>query len=134
MLGDLPLALEQAAAYLDQTQLPTDEYLDLLAIRGADMYGRGRVIDHGHTIATLWVLSLDQLRAKQPAAVQLLNLCAYLAPEPIPLDLFTDHLNYLASPLNGVASDPVAFAEAIGALSATCTATLILNADERRRT
>jgi tetratricopeptide (TPR) repeat protein len=116
LLGDLPLALEQAAAYLDQTQLPPAEYLRLLTTRGDDMYGRGRVVDHRDTIATLWSLSLDQLRADQPAAVQLLGLCAYLAPEPIPLDLFTDHPEQLPTPLGDVVGDPLAFVETVGAL------------------
>jgi tetratricopeptide (TPR) repeat protein len=116
LLGDLPLALEQAAAYLEQTQLPPAEYLHLLTARAADMYGRGRVVDHQHTIATLWSLSLDRLRAAQPAAVQLLGLCAWLAPEPIPLDVFTDHPEHLPAPLDRVASDALAFAETVGAL------------------
>jgi tetratricopeptide (TPR) repeat protein len=116
VLGDLPLALEQAAAYLEQTQLPPVEYLRLLATRGAEMYGRGRVVDHQDTIATLWSLSLDQLRARQPAAVQLLGLCAYLAPEPIPLDLFMDHAEQLPTPLGEVAGDSLAFVETVGAL------------------
>jgi tetratricopeptide (TPR) repeat protein len=116
VLGDLPLALEQSAAYLDQTQLPAADYLRLLTTRGAEMYGRGRVVDHQDTIATLWSLSLDHLRARQPAAVQLLGLCAYLAPESIPLDLFTDHAEHLPPPLGGVAGDPLAFAETVGAL------------------
>ncbi|HET9255791.1 MAG TPA: FxSxx-COOH system tetratricopeptide repeat protein [Pseudonocardiaceae bacterium] len=116
LLGDLPLALEQVAAYLDQTQLPPADYLHLFTTRAADMYSRGRVIDHQHTIATLWSLSLDQLRTTQPAAVQLLRLCAYLAPEPIPLDLFTGHTEYLPAPLDHVASDPLALAETVGAL------------------
>jgi hypothetical protein len=48
--------------------------------------------------------------------VQLLSLCAYLAPEPIPLDLFTDHPEQLPAPLDHVAGDPLAFAETVGAL------------------
>ena len=116
LLGDLPLALEQAAAYLDQTQLPPADYLHLLTTRGTEMYGRGRVVDHQHTIATLWSLSLTRLHAAQPAAVRLLSLCAYLAPEPIPLDLFTNHPHQLPPPLDQVAADPLAFAETLGAL------------------
>jgi hypothetical protein len=116
LLGDLPLALEQAAAYLKQAQLPPADYLRLLATRAAEMYGRGRVVDHRDAIATLWSLSLDQLRARQPAAVQLLDLCAYLAPEPVPLDLFTEHSEQLPAPLGDVAGDPLAFAEKVGAL------------------
>ncbi len=36
-LGDLPLALEQAAAFPDQTGLPPAEYLHLLSVRGRDI-------------------------------------------------------------------------------------------------
>lgn len=116
VLGDLPLALEQTTAYLDQTQLPPADYLDLLTTRAAEMYGRGQVVDHRHTITTLWSLSLDQLRARQPAAVQLLGLCAYLAPEPIPLELFADHPEQLPAPLRDVAGDLLAFTEAVGSV------------------
>jgi hypothetical protein len=80
------------------------------------MYGRGRVVDHQHTIATVWSLSLDQLRERQPAAVQLLRLCAYLAPEPIPLDVFTSQPSRLPAPLDRAAGDPLALADAVGAL------------------
>lgn len=116
VLGDLPLALEQVAAYLNPTQLPPADYVHLLSTRAAEMYGRGRVVDHRHTIATLWSLSLDHLRVRQPAAVQLLGLCAYLAPEPIPLDLFTAHSEQLPIPLGAVAGDSLAFAEMVGAV------------------
>ncbi|MGH3942071.1 MAG: FxSxx-COOH system tetratricopeptide repeat protein, partial [Pseudonocardiaceae bacterium] len=117
LLGDLPLALEQAAAYLEQTQLPPPEYLDLLTTHAAEMYGRGRVAEHQHTIATLWSLSLDRLRNTCPAAVQLLTLCAYLAPEPIPLNLFTTHPDQLPAPLSEIATDQLAFVDTVGALA-----------------
>lgn len=93
LLGDLPLALEQAAGYLDQTQLPAAEYLELLRTRAPDMLRRGRVVDHTGTVATLWSLTLDHLRASEPATVQLATICAYLAPEPIPLHLFTGRVS-----------------------------------------
>ena len=90
-LGRLPLALEQAAAYMDQTQIPAAEYLDLLRARAAEMHARGRAGDRPDTIATLWDISLEKIRGQHPAAVQLLDIAAYLAPRPIPLDLFAAH-------------------------------------------
>ena len=104
-LERLPLALEQAAAYLDQTQLPPEEYLDLLQARTAEMHARGRAGDRQDTIATLWDLSLEQISHQDLAAVQLLDICACLAPRPIPLDLFTDHPDLLPEPLSAVATD-----------------------------
>jgi Tetratricopeptide repeat/Domain of unknown function (DUF4062)/NB-ARC domain len=116
-LGDLPLALDQAAAYLDQTGMPPGEYLRLLGTRSADLHRRGQAAGHPATIATIWSLSMDRLAASVPAAVQVLELCAWLAPEPIPLDLFTQHPGQLPEPLASTAADPVAFADAIGALT-----------------
>ncbi|MGM1059632.1 FxSxx-COOH system tetratricopeptide repeat protein [Saccharothrix sp. Mg75] len=116
-LGDLPLALEQASAYLEATELPVGEYLDLLRTRTAEMIVRGRVAGRGETLATLWDLSLTALQAQDRAAVQLLDLLAWMAPEPVPLDLFTAHPEVLPEPLAEVATDPVGFAETVGALA-----------------
>ena len=45
--------------------------------------------------------------------MQLLELCAYLAPEPVPLDLFTAHADLLPEPLASAAADRLAFTEVI---------------------
>jgi hypothetical protein len=68
-------------------------------------------------VATLWNVSLDRAAAENPAAVQLLEVCAYLAPEPVPLDLFTAHADLLPAPLSAAAADRLAFTEAIGVLA-----------------
>ncbi len=115
-LGDLPLALDQAAAYLDQTGMPPQDYLDLLGTRSADLHGRGHSSSHPDTVATVWSVSLDQLQAAAPAAVQLLQLCAWLGPEPIPLDLFTAHCGLLPEPMASAAADQLAFNDTAGAL------------------
>jgi TIR domain-containing protein len=116
-LGRLPLALEQAAAYMDRAGLPGAEYLDLLRSRAADLYARGRVASRDETIATLWNVSLDRVAAEDPAAILLLEICSYLAPEPVPLDLFTAHTDVLPAPLADAAADPLRFADTIAVLS-----------------
>ncbi len=115
-LGRLPLALEQAGAYLDRSAIPAQDYLRLLRQRAADLYARGQVSGRTDTIATLWDISLERIADENPAAVQLLDLCAYLAPERIPLDLFTLHPGLLPEPLAAAAADELAFNEAIGIL------------------
>ena len=115
-LGRLPLALEQAAAYLDRSQMPAEEYLRLLHERAEDLYRRGQVASRNDTIATLWDVSLEELDGESPAAAQLLALCAYLAPEPIPLDLFTARPELLSEPLSSAARDPLGFNDAVTAL------------------
>jgi tetratricopeptide (TPR) repeat protein len=115
-LGDLPLALEQAAAYLDQTGLSAAEYLHLLRVRACDLFARGQVADHQDTIATLWSLTFQRLRDTHPEAVDLLHLCAWLAPEPIPLDLFTNHPDRLPECLASALIDPLTMTDIAGVL------------------
>lgn len=117
LLGDLPLAIEQAAAYLETTGLPSNEYIALFHQRAADLIGRGRVIDREETLSTLWDLSLAALAEQSPAAVQLLDVLAWMAPEPVPLDLFTKHSDQLPQPLADAARDPLAWVETVGALA-----------------
>jgi hypothetical protein len=116
-LGRLPLALEQAAAYMDRAQQPAEEYLQLLRSRAAELYARGRVSSRTDTVATLWNVSLDRAAAEDPAAVQLLEICSYLAPEPVPLDLFTGHTDLLPAPLSAAAADPLAFTDTVAVLA-----------------
>ncbi|MFT7835169.1 FxSxx-COOH system tetratricopeptide repeat protein [Saccharothrix sp. BKS2] len=117
LVGDLPLAIEQAAAYLESTRLPIGNYLDLLRTQTSRMLPRGRVAGRGETLATLWDLSLTALADQNVAAVQLVEILAWLAPEPVPLDLFTTHPEELPEPLATVVTDPVELVDTVGALA-----------------
>jgi tetratricopeptide (TPR) repeat protein len=85
-LGDLPLALEQAAAYLEQTGMPLATYLAAYQRRRQQLLAKGRPVAYHGQVDTTWQLSIDRL---DPAGIELLELCAFLAPEAIPLELFT---------------------------------------------
>ncbi|MER7817492.1 FxSxx-COOH system tetratricopeptide repeat protein [Streptomyces sp. NPDC096153] len=113
-LGDLPLALEQAAGYMGYNHTAPEEYLSLLTSRLEDMIGQGEPTDRPVVVvSTLWQLSVRRLEAEQPQAVRLLELCALLAPEPIPLDLFTGSPDVL----DVSAADPLAWDTTVGALA-----------------
>ncbi len=115
-LGDLPLALAQAAAHLADTATDVDDYLALLAERTTELLAQGTPATYPVPLAASAHIALDRLAAQSPAALQLLNLAAYLAPEPIPLTLFTTHSTHLPDPLATAAADPLAFAELTGLL------------------
>jgi TIR domain-containing protein/tetratricopeptide repeat protein len=115
-LGDLPLAAGQAAGYLEQTDLPAADYLRRFRTRRTALLARGEVPGYAGRLDTAWALSLERLRAEDPAGVQLLELAAFLAPEPIPLSLFGDHAAPLDEPLRATAADPDALADTVGAL------------------
>jgi hypothetical protein len=108
-LGDLPLALIQAGAYLADTATGVEDYLSLLAERTAELMAQDAPATYPLSLAASVHIALDQLAARSPAALVLLTLAAYLAPEPIPLTLFTTHPIQLPDPLATTAADPLAF-------------------------
>ncbi|MEU3249535.1 FxSxx-COOH system tetratricopeptide repeat protein [Streptomyces sp. NPDC006997] len=87
-LGDLPLALEQAAVWLHDTGMPVGEYLALFTARLTELLGETPPYDYGTSVTAAWRLSLERLREDDPRALRLLHVLAWLAPEPVPRDLF----------------------------------------------
>jgi hypothetical protein len=116
LLGRLPLAVEQAAAYLDCTQMPPTDYLELLRTRESALFSAMADQVRDRSVVTLWELSLHRISVDDPAASAILDVCAYMAPEPIPLDLFTSNLDVLPPRLASVAADPLKFNRAIGTI------------------
>ena len=86
-LGGLPLALEQAAAYMQATGTTLAGYLPLFRDRQADLLARGEAAGHPADVAATLGLALSRLEGQAPTAAGLLRLLAFLAPEPVPLDL-----------------------------------------------
>ncbi|WP_042405840.1 FxSxx-COOH system tetratricopeptide repeat protein [Streptacidiphilus carbonis] len=82
-LGDLPLAMEQAGAWLAETATPVADYLEQLSDQTTDVLGMNQPPDYPEPVAATWNISIARLRERSPASVRLLELCAFLAPEPI---------------------------------------------------
>lgn len=115
-LGDLPLAAAQAAAYLEQTETAPADYLRQFRAQRAHLLANGDVIGYQRRIDTAWSLSLERLRGIEPAAVELLEMGAILAPEPIPMTLFTTHPELLSGSLGIAAAAGLdGLADAVGA-------------------
>ena len=117
LLGWLPLALEQAGAYVRETRLPLAGYLQRLqqfpTLTMAKGHPRDR--DPADTVATTWQVSLDRVESA-PGAVSLLEVCAFLAPEAIDRELFTQRRDFSAGDLTSLADDPFALDEAVAVL------------------
>jgi len=86
-LGGLPLALEQAAAYMLTAGRSVSGYLALFRQRRADLLMRGEPVGYGKQVATTWALAFERLQGATPQAVGLLRLLACCAPDRIPLRL-----------------------------------------------
>jgi tetratricopeptide (TPR) repeat protein len=97
-LGDLPLAIEQAAAWRAETGMPAAEYIQLLNEKQAEMLGLPGPLDYQRSVAAAWNLSLDKLEASNPTALRILQICAFFAPEPIPRAMFANGRSVSVTP------------------------------------
>jgi hypothetical protein len=86
-LGGLPLALEQAAAYMLAVGRDITAYLALYEGRRAELLARGEVTGYDKRVATTWSLAFAQLDEHAPAAAGLLRLLACCGPDAIPYRL-----------------------------------------------
>ena len=123
-LGGLPLALEQAAAYIQATGDSLAGYLAELRRRRADLLARGEPAGYTGTVATTWALAFTQLERSAPGAAGLLRLLAFCAPEAVPLGLLlrsppglTGQLPAEVAPVLGpLLDDDLAAKDAVAAL------------------
>lgn len=84
-LGDLPLALEQAGALINEAKITFAHYLSRFEDHWAELLRSGRTSgEYPDTVAMTWELSFRQLEQTEPMAAALLNVCAYFAPLEIP--------------------------------------------------
>lgn len=88
-LGDLPLALAQAARFLAETGMPVEHYLRLLETRAEELLDQSPPESHPHSLAAAIRLATDRLADVDPVALALVRIGAFLAPEPIPADVLT---------------------------------------------
>src|SRR5260370_1221872 len=118
-MDGLPLALDQAGDYMEETQCSLASYLaqyrtphsSLLHRRG----GTGK--HHPDPVATTWALSFAQVEKRSPPAADLLRCCAFLAPAAIPEQLIRDGSSELSARLQAIAAHASLFDEAIAVLA-----------------
>jgi tetratricopeptide (TPR) repeat protein len=105
-LGDLPLALEQAGAYIETTGIALTEYQELFLSRRKELWeDESHPPDYRDSVATTWSLAMEQVSQESQDAADLLNLCAFLAPDDIPLELLSGGVKHLSGPLAATATD-----------------------------
>ncbi|SQE00733.1 MULTISPECIES: FxSxx-COOH system tetratricopeptide repeat protein [unclassified Parafrankia] len=117
-LGDLPLAVDQAATWRVETGMPVDEYLELLETKTSELFREDEPAEPGRraeqSVTAAWSVSLDRLAEKNPASLRLLQVCAFLAPEGISRQLFTRARSTMIVPeLDAALRDSVALGRAI---------------------
>jgi tetratricopeptide (TPR) repeat protein len=111
-LGRLPLALEQAVAYVVKCEKKLVDYAILLGNHGLDLLEMGHAHRHEKTVGTTWALAFEKVQANCPAAADLLHLCAFLAPEDIYLRDLAGASQHLPERLAKILVDELALDEA----------------------
>jgi len=138
-LGNLPLALEQAGAYIKETGASFKTYLAGFKKQGLKLLEKkGPVLGNEReqqkrTVATAWALNFADIEKNSPASADLLRLSAFLAPDAIPLELLengTEKLpKKLTKKLAEAADNPLILDEL---LSSLLRFSLIRRDDEKR--
>ncbi|MFF1608290.1 FxSxx-COOH system tetratricopeptide repeat protein [Amycolatopsis sp. NPDC058278] len=114
VLGDLPLAVEQAAAWRAETGMATDEYLRLFDEKRTELLESRPPADYEVAVEAAWNVSLDRLRVENPGALELLEVCAFFSPEPISRALFSGVRNIpVSEALERTLADPIRLGRAI---------------------
>ncbi len=122
-LGYLPLALEQAGAYILTQQISFQGYLKSYQKHRLNLLQKSGPIagNYPESIATTWSLNFREVKATSAAAADLLRVSAFLSPDAIPYELFelgaSQLGDELATALAEMRDDPIVFPEIIAPLT-----------------
>lgn len=119
IMDGLPLALDQAAAYIEETNCGLTGYVERYQERRIALLSRrgGLRPDHPESIAATWSLSFEKIEQAHPAAAELLQLCAFLHPDAIAEKMLREGGRELTPHLHRLATDPFELDAAIGTLT-----------------
>src|SRR5260370_12155201 len=99
---------------MQETNLPPESYLHFLVENRDRLMDRGMPVLYGRTVSVTFGLAHEKIAAESPAAAKLLEFCAFLEPDSIPVSLFTRDPNLLPRELAVVARDELLFNDIIG--------------------
>ncbi len=107
-MNGLPLALEQAGAYINDTKCGVIRYLDLYNHYRAKLQHiqSGMIPDYAIPVAPALMMS-SLMIGRESAAFELLQLCAFLAPEGIPDTFVVLAASVLGPMFSPLADNPI---------------------------
>ncbi len=92
LMGGLPLALDQAGAYIEETECGLSGYLERYQKQHRLLLDRrgGLLPDHPESVVTTLSLSSEKAERVHPLAGDILRLCAFLYHDAIPEEILTE--------------------------------------------
>jgi len=120
-LGYLPLALEQAAAYIIAKGARFQDYLTSYQRQRLSLLNKAqpKTGEYPASVASTWALNFQEVE-QDPVAADILRVSAFLSPEGIPLELLTNGTSQLGPVIAGAlatSEDPLALNEALEPLT-----------------
>ncbi|GCF11684.1 XRE family transcriptional regulator [Dictyobacter arantiisoli] len=92
MTDGLPLALDQAGAYIEATRCGIFPFLNILQSSQLSIFGqRDGDTDHPLSVITTFEISFEHIQMNNALAADLLIMCAFLSPDAIPEALLTEY-------------------------------------------
>ena len=116
-LGGLPLAIEQAAAYVRDSK-SIFKYLDVYRRNRRGLLSRkpkGNIV-YEDTVATTWRLSFDRLKQISPTSITLIQLFAFLNPDEILIEFLVAGKAGLDTEIREVLDDELMWQDCLDAL------------------
>ncbi len=97
LMDGLPLALDQAGAYILETGCSFLAYLEKYTSRRAELLDRrgNRFIGHEASVAATFSLAFERVEALNPLAADILRICSQLYNEAIPEEIFQEGAEHL---------------------------------------
>ena len=121
-LDYLPLAMEQAGAYISKIKCSFQDYLSSYRERGLKLLEKfpASTGKYPQSVATTWSLNFEQVMQKSTAAAELLYASAFLDHDNIPFEIISKGANELgtaiSSSLDNIENDPLVLDEVFESL------------------
>lgn len=114
-LDGLPLGIDQAGAYIEETELGLEGYFELYQTQQKELLKRRgkQAASHPEPVAATWTLSFEKVQRVNPVAADLLRLCAFLYPDAIPEEIVIEGIFGSMSELSPLATSSIQLNEAI---------------------
>jgi len=106
-LDGLPLALDQAAGYIEESYCSLTDYLHLFLHNATQiLHAHPASTAYPRSVAKTFTIAFERLQEHNPDAAHLLTLCCFLAPDEIPEELFLRGASQAQPTIQAMLSDP----------------------------
>jgi len=114
LVDGLPLALDQAAAFIEEKPSTFEQYQTLYHSERKELLRRrGKLAKDHPSVTVTFLLAFQKVADDDSAAADLLRVCAFLEANSIPEEIFSEGAKELGEALSSIAGKPLKLSDAI---------------------